>query len=168
EKITVEEVKAAIRKGVIDLKVMPVFCGSAFKNKGVQLLLDGVIDYLPSPLDVPPVEATNTETDERIVVKPDSDGQFYGLIFKIMTDPFVGILNFVRVYSGELKAGSYIYNIRSGEKERVSRIVRMHANKREEIKSVQAGDIAAIVGIKDAQTGDTLSDDKTPIVLESI
>lgn len=168
EEISIEEIKASLRKGVIALKVMPVFCGTAFKNKGVQLLLNGVIDYLPSPLDVPPVEGTNTDTDEKVIIKSDVESPFYALIFKIMSDPFVGVLNFIRVYSGEIKAGSYIYNIRSGEKERVSRIVRMHANKREEVKIVQAGDIAAIVGIKDAQTGDTLCINKTPVVLESI
>lgn len=168
EEITVEEIKAALRKGVIDLKVVPVFCGSAFKNKGVQLLLDGVVDYLPSPLDVPPIEGTNTETGEKFPIPSDPNGPFYGLIFKIMSDPFVGILNFVRIYSGEIKSGSYIYNVRSEEKERVSRLLKMHANKREEISEIRAGDIAAIVGIKDAMTGDTICVDKSPVVLESI
>lgn len=168
EEITIEEAKAAIRKGVIALKVVPVFCGTAFKNKGVQLLLDGVIDYLPSPLEVPAIEGTNVDTGEKFPITSDPKGPFYALIFKIMSDPFVGVLNFIRVYSGELKAGSYVYNVRSGEKERVSRIVKMHANKREEVTGVEAGDIAAIVGIKDAQTGDTLCVDKVPVVLESI
>lgn len=168
EEITLPEIKAALRKGVVELKVVPVFCGSAFKNKGVQLLLDGVVDYLPSPLDVPAIEGTNTDTDEKFPIPSDPNGPFYALVFKIMADPFVGVLNFIRVYSGELKAGSYVYSARTGEKERVSRLLKMHANKREEITSVRAGDIAAVVGIKDAQTGDTLCIDKAPVVLESI
>jgi len=168
EEITVPEIKGALRKGVTELKVVPVFCGSAFKNKGVQLLLDGVIDYLPSPLDVPAIEGTNTDTGEKFPIPSNPEGPFYALVFKIMADPFVGVLNFVRIYSGELKSGSYVYSVRTGEKERVSRLLKMHANKREEISSVRAGDIAAIVGIKDAQTGDTLCIDKTPVVLESI
>ncbi|HLC07554.1 MAG TPA: elongation factor G [Candidatus Babeliales bacterium] len=168
EEITLPEIKAALRKGVTELKVVPVFCGSAFKNKGVQLLLDGVIEYLPSPLDVPAIEGTNTDTDEKFPIPSDPNGPFYALVFKIMADPFVGVLNFVRVYSGELKAGSYVYSVRTGEKERVSRLLKMHANKREEITSVRAGDIAAVIGIRDAQTGDTLCIDKVPVVLESI
>src|SRR5579872_988564 len=168
EEITIPEIKAALRKGVSALKVVPVFCGSAFKNKGVQLLLDGVVDYLPSPLDVQEIEGTNTDTGEKFPIPSDPNGPFYGLVFKIMSDPFVGVLNFVRVYSGELKAGSYVYSVRTGDKERVSRLLKMHANKREEISSVKAGDIAAVVGIKDAQTGDTLCIDKAPVVLESI
>jgi len=168
EEISIQEIKAALRKGVVQLKVVPVFCGTAFKNKGVQLLLDGVIDYLPSPLDIPAIEGTNTDTGEKFAIPADPNGTFYGLVFKIMSDPFVGVLNFVRVYSGELKSGSYIYSVRTGEKERVSRLLKMHANKREEISSVKAGDIVAVVGIKDAQTGDTLCIDKTPVVLESI
>src|SRR4030095_5846691 len=168
QEITLAEIKAALRKGVVELKVVPVFCGSAFKNKGVQLLLDGVIDYLPSPIDVPAIEGTNTDTGEKFPITSDPNGPFYALVFKIMADPFVGVLNFVRVYSGELKAGSYVYSVRTGEKERVSRLLKMHANKREEITSVRAGDIAAVVGIKDAQTGDTLCIDKAPVVLESI
>lgn len=168
EEISIPEIKSALRKGVVELKVVPVFCGTAFKNKGVQLLLDGVVDYLPSPLDVPAIEGTNTDTGEKFPIASDPNGPFYALVFKIMADPFVGLLNFVRVYSGELKAGSYVYSVRTGDKERVSRLVKMHANKREEIASVKAGDIAAIVGIKDAQTGDTLCIDKTPVVLESI
>lgn len=168
EEISIPEIKAALRKGVTELKVIPVFCGSAFKNKGVQLLLDGVLDYLPSPLDVPAIEGTNTDTGEKFPISSDPNGPFYGLVFKIMSDPFVGVLNFVRVYSGELKSGSYVYNTRTGEKERVSRLLKMHANKREEISSIRAGDIAAIIGMKDAQTGDTLAIDKVPVVLESI
>lgn len=168
EEISIDEIKAALRKGVVELKVVPVFCGSAFKNKGVQLLLDGVIDYLPSPLDIPAIEGTNTDTGEKFPIPADPDAPFYGLVFKIMADPFVGVLNFVRIYAGELKSGSYVYNIRTGDKERVSRLLKMHANKREEISSAKAGDIVAVVGIKDAQTGDTLCVDKAPVVLESI
>ena len=168
EEITIPEIKAALRKGVAALKVVPVFCGSAFKNKGVQLLLDGVVDYLPAPTDVQAIEGTNTDTGEKFPIPSDPNGPFYGLVFKIMSDPFVGVLNFVRVYSGELKSGSYVHSVRTGEKERVSRLLKMHANKREEISSVKAGDIAAIIGIKDAQTGDTLCIDKAPVVLESI
>jgi elongation factor G len=168
EEISIPELKAALRKGVLDLKIAPAFCGTAFKNKGIQLVLDAVIDYLPSPLDVPPLEGVFPGTDEVKMVKADPSADFYGLVFKIMTDPFVGVLNFVRIYSGELKPGSYVYNIRSGTKERVSRIVKMHANKREEVDSIQAGDIGAVVGIKDAVTGDTLSSDKNGALLESI
>lgn len=168
EPMSIEEIKYALRKGVCDLKVALAFCGTAFKNKGVQLLLDAVVDYLPSPLDVPPVEGTLQHADEVEHIKADPSGEFYGLVFKIMTDPFVGVLNFVRIYSGELKSGSYVFNIRTGNKERVSRIVRMHANKREEVDSVQAGDIAAVVGIKEAITGDTLCGSKDGALLESI
>jgi elongation factor G len=168
EEISIPELKAALRKGVLNLKITLAFCGTAFKNKGIQPLLDAVIDYLPSPLDVPPVEGIVQGTDEVKLIKSDPSADFYGLVFKIMTDPYVGVLNFVRIYSGELKPGSYVYNIRSGTKERVSRIVKMHANKREEVESIQAGDIGAFVGIKDAVTGDTLSSDKDGVLLESI
>ena len=123
EAISIPEIKAALRKGVVELKVVPVFCGSAFKNKGVQLLLDGVIDFLPSPLDIPAIEGTNTDTGEKFPIPADPNGPFYGLVFKIMSDPFVGVLNFVRVYSGELKSGSYIYSVRTGEKERAWQFV---------------------------------------------
>lgn len=169
KEIPLAQIKDAIRKGVITLKITPTFCGSAFKNKGVQLVLDAVIDYLPSPFDIPAVEGHVVGTDEVISIPADPTGTFYALVFKIMTDQYVGVLNFIRVYSGELKAGSYIYNVRTGSKERVSRLLQMHANKREEIKSVRAGDIAAIVGIKDANTGDTLCEEgKKDILLESI
>jgi elongation factor G len=168
EEITTDEIKAAIRKGVIDIKVVPAFAGSAFKNKGVQLLLDGVIDYLPSPLDVPPVEGINPRTEEKVLRKADPKEPFSALVFKIMTDPFVGVLNFIRVYSGTLEAGSYVINARTGTKERVSRLVRMHANKREEISSVSAGDIAAVMGVKDAITGDTLCVEGHLVTLETI
>ena len=168
EEITVDEIKKAIRKSVIAQKIAPAFCGSAFKNKGIQLLLDAVIDYLPSPLDVPPVEGFLPDADEKIAIHPDPNAAFHALIFKIMTDPHVGVLNFIRVYSGELKAGSYVINARTRKKERVSRLLKMHANKREEIQSVRAGDIAAVVGIKDSNTGDTLCEEGSLVLLESI
>lgn len=168
EEISIDEVKAALRRGTVDQKIALAFCGTAFKNKGVQPLLDAVIDYLPSPLDVPPVEATSEDGEKVVTIKADPSGDFYGLIFKIMTDPYVGILNFVRVYSGELSSGSYVYNVRTGKKERVSRIVQMHANKREEIQKIQAGDIAAIVGAKDSMTGDTICEPGKSLLLESI
>jgi elongation factor G len=164
-----EDIKAALRKGVLARKVVLAYCGTAFKNKGVQLLLDAVIDYLPSPLDVEAVEGTTPGSKTEIQTrKTDPKEPFSALVFKIMTDPFVGALYFMRVYSGTLNAGSYVLNVRTGTKERISRLLRMHANKREEIDSVQAGDIAAVVGIKDANTGDTLCDEKHPIALESI
>lgn len=167
EEISNEEIKAAIRKGVIALKIVPAFCGTAFKNKGVQLVLDAVVEYLPSPVDRPPVVGMN-EDKEEIQIPADPKGPFAALVFKIMTDPFVGVLNFIRVYSGELKAGSYVYNSRARSKERVSRLVRMHANEREEIDSIRAGDIAAIVGVKEAVTGDTLCAENKIVYLESI
>ena len=166
--IDIEEIKAALRKGVIKREVFPAFCGTAFKNKGVQPMLDAVLDYLPSPLDVPSVEGENPDTGEIEIRKADPDGPFSGLAFKIMTDPFVGTLSFVRVYSGTLSAGSYVANVTTGNKERVSRLVRMHSNKREEIDKIHAGDIAAFVGLKDVKTGDTLADLKQPILLENI
>jgi elongation factor G len=166
--ITVAEIKAALRKGVIQQKVTPVFGGSAFKNKGVQLLLDGIVDYLPSPLDVPPIKGINPNNNTEEERPADPDAPFCALAFKIMVDPFVGSLTFVRVYSGKLDAGSYVYNVSKGKKERVSRLLKMHANKREEIDSVAAGDIAAVVGIKEVMTGDTLADEDHPIILESI
>ena len=169
EEVTTEEVKNALRKGVLAQKVVPAFCGTAFKNKGVQLLLDAVIDYLPSPLEVPAVEGLNPDDNTIVYIKADSKDPFYALAFKIMMDPFVGVLNFVRVYSGELKAGSYVYNARTRSKERVSRLLKMHANKREEIQFVKAGDIAAVVGVKDTITGDTLYQEDAPrLLLESI
>lgn len=168
EPITVEEVKAALRKGTIDRKVVPAFCGTAFKNKGVQLALDGVLDYLPAPSDIPPVSGIVPRTDVTETRETSADAPFSGLAFKIMTDPFVGVLSFVRVYSGTLKSGSYIYNATKGVKERVSRLVRMSANKREEIPELRAGDIGAVVGLKEATTGDTLCDESHPILLEKI
>jgi len=167
QEISNEEINKALRKGVIARKIVPAFCGTAFKNKGVQLILDAVVQYLPSPIDRPPVTGMN-ENKEDIQITSDPKGPFSALVFKIMTDPFVGVLNFVRVYSGELKAGSYVYNSRARSKERVSRLVRMHANQREEIDSISAGDIAAVVGVREAVTGDTLCADNKVIYLESI
>lgn len=168
EEISTAEIKKAVRSGVVRRELFPVFCGTAFKNKGVQLLLDAVVDYLPSPLDVPSVKGIDVKTNLEVERKSDKKEPFSALAFKIMTDPFVGILTFTRVYSGELKAGSYVYNAAKGTKERVSRLLRMHANKREEIKEAFAGDIVAIVGIKDINTGDTLCDESHPVLLESI
>ena len=168
DSITVEEMRTAIRSAVIDMSICPMMCGSAFKNKGVQALLDAVCAYLPSPLDVEAVEGTNPNTDETELRKPDSSEPFAALAFKIATDPFVGRLAFFRVYSGALDAGSYVLNTRSTNKERISRIYQMHANKQNPITRVEAGDIAAGVGFKDIRTGDTLCDLKNPIVLESM
>lgn len=168
QEVSIDEIKKALRKGVIARKVVPVFGGTAFKNKGIQLLLDGVIDYLPSPLDVPPVKGMLPQSDQEVERKADPKEPFAALVFKIMTDPFVGVLNFIRVYSGEIKSGSYVVNARTGNKERVSRLIRMHANKREEIDAIKAGDIGAIVGGKDAITGDTLCEEGKVVLLESI
>lgn len=168
EEIPVDEIKRAVRKGTLSAKITPVICGSAFKNKGVQMLLDAVVDYLPSPLDLPPVTGTVQGETTEISRKADDDEPFSALAFKIMTDPYVGKLAFFRVYSGTLKSGSYILNSTKNKRERVGRIVRMHANHREDIEMVQTGDIAAIVGLKDTTTGDTLCSEKDPIVLESM
>ncbi len=165
--LTNEEIKAAIRKATIDIKICPVICGSAFKNKGVQNLLDSVIDYLPSPLDVPAIKGIDSKGEE-VERKASDEEPFSALAFKIMTDPFVGQLCFFRVYSGVLNAGSYVYNSTKDKKERIGRILKMHANKREEIKEVYAGDIAAAVGLKYTTTGDTLCIDDKPVILESI
>jgi len=166
EEISEAEVMAAIRKGAISMAITPVLCGSAFKNKGVQPLLDAVIDYLPSPLDVPPVEGIHPKTGDTIIRKPDDTEPFSALAFKIMTDPFVGQLTFFRVYSGVMEAGSYVYNSNKDTKERIGRILKMHANKREDIDRVVAGDIAAAVGLKSTTTGDTLCNPNNPIILE--
>ena len=168
QEVEIADVKAALRKGVLKREVVPAFCGTAFKNKGVQLLLDAVIDYLPSPLDVPAIIGTRISDGVAVERKADETKPFCALVFKIMTDPFVGVLNFIRVYSGELKSGSYVLNARTGAKERISRLIKMHANKREEIEVARAGDIAAVVGGKDAITGDTLCSESEPILLESI
>ncbi|PIR13025.1 elongation factor G [Candidatus Falkowbacteria bacterium CG11_big_fil_rev_8_21_14_0_20_39_10] len=167
--VSIEELKKAIRKGVIKNEIYPVFCGTALQNIGVQLALNGVIDYLPSPLDVPDIEGLDPKDEEKkILVKADDSAPFSGLAFKIATDPFVGKLCFVRVYSGVLQSGSYVVNSSNGKKERIGRIVRMHANHREEVKEVYAGDIAAVVGLKDTATGNTLSDENRLVLLESI
>ena len=168
DSITVEEMRAAVRAAVCDMKMTPVMCGSAYKNKGVQACLDAVCYFLPSPVDIEAVKGTNPKTEEEITRKPAITEPFCALAFKIATDPFVGRLCFIRVYSGKLDAGSYVLNTRSGEKERISRLYQMHANKQHPIDSVEAGDIAAAVGFKDIRTGDTLCDLDKPIVLESM
>ncbi len=167
--LTKEEIKRGIRKATVALKIFPVICGTAFKNKGVQTMLDAVVDYLPSPLDVPPVEGTSIDNKEEILIRKPSDSEpFAALVFKIMTDPYVGQLAFFRVYSGTLKSGDSVYNVAKSRRERIGRLLRMHANKREEIQEIVAGDICAAVGLKTVQTGDTICDDSAPIVLESI
>ena len=168
EKMSVEEIKTAIRKGTLEMKLTPVLCGSALRNKGIQLLLDAIVDYLPSPLDIPPVAGVAPGNGSKIIRHADSSESFSALAFKVMTDPFVGHLTFMRVYSGVLSAGSYVYNSTKDIKERVGRLLKMHANKREEIKEVSAGDIAAVVGLRSTLTGDTLCDEKDPIILESM
>ncbi|MDK2919812.1 MAG: elongation factor [Candidatus Petromonas sp.] len=168
EELTEEELRAGLRKGTINNMIVPVLCGSAYKNKGVQLLLDAVVAYMPSPLDVPPIKGVLPDSEEEDVRKSDDDGPFAALAFKIMSDPYVGKLAFFRVYSGILESGSYVYNSTKGKKERVGRILQMHANTREEIDRVYAGDIAAAVGLKYTTTGDTLCDEKNPIILESM
>ena len=166
---TDDEIRAGIRKATIALKIFPVICGSAFKNKGVQTMLDAVVDYLPSPLDIPPVEGHDVDNPEKIIVRKASDSEpFAALVFKIMTDPYVGQLAFFRVYSGTLKSGDSVYNVAKRRKERIGRLLRMHANKREEIQEILAGDICAAVGLKTVSTGDTICDDGHPVVLESI
>jgi len=165
---SVPEIKSAIRKATIAMKLFPVICGSAFKNKGVQPLLDAVVDYLPSPVDLPPTPANDPITGEIVPREPKDDAPFAALVFKIMTDPFVGQLAFFRVYSGNLKSGDTVLNPSRGMKERIGRLLKMHANKREEIKEVYAGDIAAAVGLRNVTTGDTICDTGKPVVLESI
>src|SRR6516164_1961882 len=167
--VTEEEIRAGIRKATVALKIFPVICGSAFKNKGVQTMLDAVVDYLPSPLDVPPVEGSDIDHPEKTLTrKADDKEPFSALVFKIMTDPYVGQLAFFRVYSGVLKSGDSVYNVAKGRKERIGRLLRMHANKREEIQEIRAGDICAAVGLRTVATGDTICDADHPIVLESI
>jgi len=162
------ELRKAIRHGTLVLKIVPTLCGSAFRNKGVQPMLDGVVDYLPSPLDIPPVKGLEPNSDTVSERPAKDEAPFSALAFKIMTDPFVGTLSFFRVYSGSLTSGASVYNSTKGKRERIGRLLKMHANKREEIKEVYAGDIAAAVGLKTATTGDTLCDENHPIVLESI
>ena len=168
EEITIDELKKAIRKAVCTNAMFPVLCGSAYKNKGVQMLLDAVVDYMPSPLDIPPVKGTNPDTDEEETREASDDAPFSALAFKIMADPFVGKLAFFRIYSGTLESGTYVYNSTKGKKERVGRILRMHANHREEVSIAYTGDIGGIVGLKDTTTGDTLCDEKHPIILEKM
>ncbi|OLN23110.1 translation elongation factor G [Domibacillus antri] len=168
EELTNDEIKAAIRKGVINVEFFPVMVGSAFKNKGVQLMLDAVIDYLPSPVDVPAIKGTLPDSDEEVERESSDEAPFSALAFKVMTDPYVGKLTFFRVYSGVLQSGSYVQNSTKGKRERVGRILQMHANSREEISEVYAGDIAAAVGLKDTTTGDTLCDEKNLVILESM
>lgn len=168
EEITVDELKEHLRRAAINVELIPVLCGSAFKNKGVQLLLDAVLDYLPSPVDVPPVKGINPDTGEEDTRKADEEAPFSALAFKIMADPYVGKLAFFRVYSGVLNAGSYVYNSSKDKRERVGRILQMHANHREERTEVYAGDLAAAVGLKNTSTGDTLCDADHPIVLEAM
>ena len=168
DSITKDEMMSAIRKAVIDMSFSPVMCGSAFKNKGVQALLDAVCSYLPSPLDLPPISGLDPETDNEVSRNSSNSEPFAALAFKIATDPFVGRLCFFRVYSGKLDAGSYVFNNRNGKKERISRLMQMHSNKQNPINFVEAGDICAGVGFKDIKTGDTLSDENSKIVLESM
>jgi elongation factor G len=164
----IEEMKKALRKGVVEFKIFPVLCGSSFKNKGVQQLLDAVVDYLPSPLDVPPIKGINPKDESEVIRNYTEKEPLAALAFKIMTDPYVGKLTFVRIYSGKLDSGSYILNSSKDEKERIGRLLMMHANKREEVKEVAAGDIVAIVGLKQTLTGDTLCAIDAPVILESI
>jgi elongation factor G len=169
DELSVDELKRALRKGTLELKAVPIFCGAAFKNKGVQPLLDGVVDYLPSPLDVPAIEGSDPQRpDKKIICKTDFDAHTACLAFKIANDPFAGTLTYIRVYSGEVKMGDQLLNPRTEKKERIQKLVKLHANSREEIPSLKAGDIGAVVGLKFTGTGDTLCESSHPIVLESI
>ncbi len=168
EEITIDELKAALRKATCACKIIPVICGTSLRNKGVQMMLDAIVDYMPSPLDIKAIEGVNPDTEETEARPASDEGPFAALAFKIMTDPFVGKLCFFRVYSGVLLAGSYVTNSTKNKKERIGRILQMHANERKEISEVFSGDIAAAVGLKDTTTGDTLCDDKAPIILESM
>ena len=168
EEVGLDELKAAIRLATLNVDIIPVVCGSSYKNKGVQLVLDAIVDYMPSPLDVPAITGINPDTEEEDSRKASDDEPFSALAFKIMTDPFVGKLAFFRVYSGSIESGSYVFNSSKGKRERLGRILQMHANHREEITTVYTGDIAAAVGLKDTSTGDTLCSDKAPIILESM
>ncbi|OOQ24237.1 elongation factor G [Helicobacter pylori] len=166
EELSIEEIKKGIKTGCLNMSLVPMLCGSSFKNKGVQTLLDAVIDYLPAPTEVVDIKGIDPKSEEEVFVKSSDDGEFAGLAFKIMTDPFVGQLTFVRVYRGKLESGSYVYNSTKDKKERVGRLLKMHSNKREDIKEVYAGEICAFVGLKDTLTGDTLCDEKNAVVLE--
>ncbi|MGA2299808.1 MAG: elongation factor G [Candidatus Acidiferrum sp.] len=166
--LSAEEMRKSIRKSTLAMKVVPVLAGSAFKNKGIQPLLDAIIDYLPSPMDVPPLEGINPDNDETVLRRASDDAPFSALAFKIMSDPFVGHVTYIRVYSGVLNAGSYVFNSSKGTRERIGRLLQMHANKREEIEAVHAGDICACVGLKSVTTGDTLCDENKPVILEAM
>lgn len=168
EEITIDEIKNTIRKETIAGNMFPIFCGSAYKNKGIQMMLDGVVDYMPSPLDIPAIKGVNPDTEEEDERQSQDKAPFSALAFKIVADPYVGKLAFFRVYSGTLETGSYVYNATKGKKERIGRILQMHANHRQEIEKVYSGDIAAAVGLKQTTTGDTLCDEKNPIILESM
>ncbi len=168
EEPTAEEMRAAIRKGTIACKFFAVTCGTSYRNKGVQPMLDNVVAYMPSPADIPPVKGFDPKTDEEIVREADDEAPFSALAFKIMTDPFVGKLSFVRVYSGMITSGSYVLNSTKGKRERLGRLLQMHANSREEIDEIRTGDICGVVGFKDTTTGDSLCDDKHPIILEKM
>jgi elongation factor G len=166
--VSAEDLKKVLRKATIENKIIPVMCGSAFKNKGVQPLVDAIVDYLPSPLDVPPAIGINLDTEEEEEVPADIKAPFSGLVFKVMNDPYVGKISFVRAYSGTLSSGSHVYNVTSGKRSRVGRILQMHANDREDIDELKAGDIAALVGLQNATTGDTLRTDKRNVILETM
>ncbi|WP_368489097.1 elongation factor G [Clostridium sp. BJN0013] len=168
EELTEEEIVSAIRKGVISNNIVPVLCGSSYKNKGVQPMIDAVVDFMPSPLDIPPIKGTDPETGEETERPADDDQPLSALAFKIATDPFVGKLAFTRIYSGVMKSGTYVYNSTKGKKERIARLVKMHSNRREEVDELRAGDLGAIVGLKDTTTGNTLCDEQHSVVLESM
>ena len=168
EELTTEEIKKGIKKGTLDMSITPMLCGSAFKNKGVQTLLDAVVDYLPSPTEVTWIKGIDPKTGEEVSIEPTDEGPFAALAFKIMTDPFVGQLSFIRVYRGQISSGSYVLNSTKEKKERVGRLLKMHANKREEIKELPAGEIGAVVGLKYTLTGDTLCDENHPVILEKM
>ena len=168
EEISEDEIRNALRKGTLAMKIVPVFTGSAFKNKGVQTLLDAVVDFLPSPLDIPAIEGENPKTDEIETRPPDAKAPFSGLVFKLMADKHLGQLAFVRIYSGTVTSGSYVTNTIKDSKERVGRLMLMHANKREDVETASAGEIVAIGGMKNTTTGDTISDESKPIILESM
>jgi len=168
DSITEQEMIAVIRKATLEMRITPVMCGSAFKNKGIQMLLNAIIDFLPSPLDIESVKGLNPKTEKEEIRRPDPNDSFSALAFKIATDPYMGRLCFFRVYSGTLRAGSYVLNVSTGKKERISRIMQMHANKQNPLDKIEAGDIGAAVGFKTIRTGDTLTDEKHPIILESI
>ena len=168
EEISLDQLKETLRKGVCNVQIIPVLCGTAYRNKGVQKLLDAVIEYMPSPLDIPPIEGTLPDSEATDVRHASDEEPFSALAFKIMVDPFVGKLAFFRVYSGTINSGSYVLNSTKNKKERIGRILQMHANKRQELDKVYSGDIAAAVGLKVTTTGDTLCDDQHPIILESM